>query len=533
MEKKSSHPEWALACKRKGTELRLLNGRYYLYEATSKWNPEKKRSVKITGRLLGSITEADGFVESDKARLRKQQILIEGIHVKEYGITAVIIQFFAWFITVLKEFFPESWQRLVLLAYGRLVYQSPLKNMSFHYSRSYLSEQYPGVDITAKSLSYFLRELGTDRNRIVEFCRSFKITGDCILFDGTDVISHSEQLELSKFGKSKFGTFDDTVIERSRNMINLMNIFSVKLQMPVYYRLLPGNIKDVSAFKLCLIESGIQDAIIIIDKGFASRNNIEALEEELRLLSVVEILKYIIPLPRNSSFIDYEKVKSGDRRLFDGHFKYEARFIWHYTTAVDEKKSVHVFLDDELRNREEKDYLNRVESKNKNYTMDNFHDKQHTFGTLSVISNTGKPAREIYTDYKTRGQVETMIDTLKNIVDADRTYMQNRQALEGWMFINLIALKWYYTLLNLLKKHELNDKYSPADFLLFLSEVKMVKINNRWHLAEITKKTFQLLQKLGIELNVTPDNIGNGELLDTKKTAQQDIKQVGLSTAQQ
>ncbi|MDR0296380.1 MAG: hypothetical protein LBH91_09480 [Prevotellaceae bacterium] len=45
METKTSHPLWALACKRKGTELRLLNGRYYLYEVTSKWNPEKKRSV--------------------------------------------------------------------------------------------------------------------------------------------------------------------------------------------------------------------------------------------------------------------------------------------------------------------------------------------------------------------------------------------------------------------------------------------------------------------------------------------------------
>ena len=48
--------------------------------------------------------------------------------------------------------------------------------------------------------------------------------------------------------------------------------------------------------------------------------------------------------------------------------------------------------------------------------------------------------------------------------------------LEGWMFINLIALKWYYVILNLLKKHELNKKYSPTDFLMFLVEVKIMKI---------------------------------------------------------
>ena len=91
MEKKTSHPAWALSFKRKGTELRLLNGKYYLYEVTSKWSPEKKRSVKITGKLLGSITEASGFVESEKERLRRQQIRYERIQVKEYGITAVII----------------------------------------------------------------------------------------------------------------------------------------------------------------------------------------------------------------------------------------------------------------------------------------------------------------------------------------------------------------------------------------------------------------------------------------------------------
>jgi hypothetical protein len=385
-------------------------------------------------------------------------------------------------LAALKQYFPDSWQRLVILAYGRLVYQSPLKNMSFHYSNSYLSEAYPDIDMSGRSLGSFLRETGQDRDRIVQFCRSFRITGDCILFDGTDIFSRSEQMELPKFSKSKFGTYDD--------MINLMCIFSVKRQEPVYYRLLPGNIKDVSAFKMSLQESGVKDAIVVIDKGFASMSNIEALEKEA--------LKFIIPLPRNSSLIDYEKVKSGDRRLFEGYFQYGGRYIWHYPIAVDNKKTVTVFLDEELRNREEKDYLNRIESKAANYSLEKFLDKRHAFGTIAIIHNTGKPSHETYSDYKTRGQVETMIDALKNIVDADRTYMHNRDALEGWMFVNLIALKWYYLILKMLKKHELNHIYSPSDFLSFLSEVKKVKINEVWQNAEMTHKTQNLLKKLEI-----------------------------------
>jgi len=115
-----------------------------------------------------------------------------------------------------------------------------------------------------------------------------------------------------------------------------------------------------------------------------------------------------------------------------------------------------------------------------------------------MIVNIETTPEDVYFKYKTRGEVETMIDAFKNILDADRTYMQNPQTLEGWMFINLVALKCYYTLLNLLKKHELNRKYAPQDFLLFLAELKKVKINNTWHDAEVTRKTAELLGKLEI-----------------------------------
>ncbi|MCL2688458.1 MAG: transposase [Chitinispirillia bacterium] len=94
---------------------------------------------------------------------------------------------------------------------------------------------------------------------------------------------------------------------------------SIKSQALVYYRLLPGNIKDISAFKLCLKESGVKDAVVIMDKGFTSKSNIETIENSG--------LKFIISLHRNNSLINYEKLKSGDKRLFDGYFEYEERFI--------------------------------------------------------------------------------------------------------------------------------------------------------------------------------------------------------------
>lgn len=118
--------------------------------------------------------------------------------------------------------------------------------MLFHYSHSYLSERYPDIDLSAGKLSVFLRDSGYGRDSIVQFLQSFKQAGDSILFDGTDIFSHSGQMKLPKSSKSKDGIFDTPV--------NLMCVFSLKQQMPVYYRLLPGNIKDVSPFKVCLLK---------------------------------------------------------------------------------------------------------------------------------------------------------------------------------------------------------------------------------------------------------------------------------------
>lgn len=104
--------------------------------------------------------------------------------------------------------------------------------------------------------------------------------------------------------------------------INLKFIFSTATQMPVYYRIFPGNIREIIAIKLSLKESELKNVILIGDKGFYSQAN----EEEL----LSKGLHYILPLRRNSTLIDYNIVKQNTKAQFDGYFLYEDRVIWHY-----------------------------------------------------------------------------------------------------------------------------------------------------------------------------------------------------------
>jgi hypothetical protein len=93
-----------------------------------------------------------------------------------------------------------------------------------------------------------------------------------------------------------------------------------------------------------------------------------------------------------------------------------------------------------------------------------------------------------------------MFDALKNVLDADKTYMQNEEVLHGWMFANHIALIIYYRLYQLLQCHNLLSKYSVLSLITQLSFVKKVKIDGNWHLAEVTKKSTDLFKSLGIPI---------------------------------
>ncbi len=210
-------------------------------------------------------------------------------------------------------------------------------------------------------------------------------------------------------------------------------------------------------------------------------------------------MKYVIPLKRNNSLINYKPLQKAGKKGLSNFFKFQERFIFAISKEVTKGKTLYTFLDDRHKLEEEQTYLNRIDTqKEDEYSIKEFHKKSHAFGTFSVLSNLdGKKPEEIYAFYKSRMGVEQAFDAFKNTLEADRTYMQNDQSMEGWMLMNYIALLAYWRILKLLMKKELVSKFSIKDLLIHLSYVKKIKINGEWYLAEITDKTKKLFTKLG------------------------------------
>ncbi len=480
-----SHPDWALAHKKKNTELRCIRGKYYLYQVSSAWDKERKRPVKKTGKCLGTITEKDGLIPS-KARYAES--------VKEMSVNPKVFGAFHLFESIskgweahLKKNFPASWKQIICMAYTRLFKRSPIKNMSFFFENSFYSEYFAGIAFSGKTISGILKDIGGNHGMAEQFMRELIPDDEVIMVDATPIFSKSKNIHEARLGYNNKKQWDPQV--------NLLYLYSKDSSAPLFFKLSPGDLREVKTLELALLSAGVRDAVIVGDKGFTSRLNMDIIEN-------VD-MNYILPLKRNDSFVDYADIGSG-KAAMKSYFKFKDRYIWYTSKNLDDNKRVIVFLDDQLKVSEEHDYLERIEKNPEKYSIENFHLKQASMGTISTIDNTpDKAPKEIYQIYKSRGEIEQLFDIFKNELEADKTYMHSIESLRGWLFINHLAIVAYYKIYRLLQSSSLIDKFSVNDILEQLYHIAMIKIGETWKLQAISVKTDKLLKKIGISLPIT------------------------------
>ena len=116
-------PDWVKKYKTKGVEIRVSGNNYYAYEMTSRWNKDKKRADKVTGKYLGVVTH-DGIVKTRSMGLVRSDYEYGNIALL-YGIASKTV------IPVLKEIYPTMWERIVSYAILRNIQPLPMK--SIHY----------------------------------------------------------------------------------------------------------------------------------------------------------------------------------------------------------------------------------------------------------------------------------------------------------------------------------------------------------------------------------------------------------------
>lgn len=495
MKNKTSHPDWALKHKKPGTELKMINGKYYLYAVKSQYDKTLKRSKKISLGILGSIYKDKGFIPSEKNELKiksEKTYHNKEIFSFEYGLCKWLLDTFTndGILEDLQKYFPKLWQFIVFMVYCRIAYQSPLKNISFYVEQSDILNLLKwDKKIYDQKISDLLFELGTQETCIHKFMQPKDKVSRTVLMDATDIILQSNNIALAQRGYNSQMDFQPQFV--------LLYLYDANSLQPLYYRLLPGNIREVTAMRNTIKISGLINCIYIADKGFFSEANITELEN----LN----MQYIIPLKRDNKLIPYFALENIEQT--DNYFEYSKRFIFHANTATNNNRHIELFLDGNLKETEKTDYLRRIQSLPENFSKPKFNEIIKTMGTLSIIHNIDKTPKEIFYEYKQRNEIEQFFDQLKNTLDASSSSMQRQESLNGWMFINHLSMQMIYKLYDILKntklnkKQNLNHKYSINDVIEHLKSIKKIKFSdNEFVITEKNKKTRELLEKMKLSI---------------------------------
>lgn len=472
-------------------EIRSIKGNYYVYLVSSRWDAVKGRPQKTTGKSVGKITEADGYIpNANGIRLMQEMRITPDVApvVRNYGAYAMLQQLSPEISQQLKEYFPDVFREIRTIALLKLVDSvSSAKMVQPVFLDSYMSDVCADLAVSENSVRKFVSQLGSMQDRQEAFMKAQVLPGTTLLFDGTAIFTRSAD-SLSDKGYNP---------QHSRSpQARLLYVFERDSHRPVFYRVVQGSIVDKTAFMDTVKASGCRDCIIVADKGFYSKKNVSALFNAG--------MQYILPLREDTVNVETEFYENNDDNKWDGVFTYNKRGIWfRKRRSGNNGNFIYTFRDDFRRAELVGHFVEKVE---KDYG-EKEHDpkdviKEIRMGYFSFCSNLDLPAKEIYLSYKARWDIEQCFDYLKNSVSASASYAHTDSYFRGWAFLNHISLMYYYGLLNALRRTKLDEKYSAEDVLKLTKNIYRVDTGDGQgvKVSAIQKKTQTVLDTLGVDL---------------------------------
>ena len=432
---------------RKNLEVKEANGSLYLYESMNFWDKSLKRPRKKI-KYLGRLRET-------------------GSRIREHGHVALLMHLAKEhkLLDALKENFPDNWKVLLLFSFDRVISQSPLKRMGSWAEKTTL-EALTDAPL-GKQISKVLALVGTNTAGQNGFMQDLMKSGELLLYDGSVVYSDSKHNKLLEIGHDKEGSFLPKA--------NIGLLFSKDCNVPVHFRLFFGSVHEIKTVDHIMHEMRGRDVLFIADKGFYKNAFFKELDEMGA--------GFIIPLPRDDKRIDYG---SGLTKVFE----YHGRVVRCIRYPVEEYWLYH-YEDQYLKYAETSDYY-KLKLCGKKVV---FH--ENWAGRISLLSNKKMKPKEAYLLWKSRDRIEKAFDIFQNKLEADKPYVSNEEVFRGYLFASFISLILYYLVLNLLKKHEINDRVSVEDAIFEFSKI-MIEDRECLTFAEIPAK----VQKLAKEIEV-------------------------------
>ena len=439
-------------------ELKRIKGRYYVYRATSEWDKESKRVRKVT-TYLGSITPEGTYIP------KKQRVQESKKEVFEYANGMLAYHFIGDVEEKLKAY-TTNYRELIAAAIIKAIDPKPLRLIASRWEKLYLQKEMD-VNLSPKHISKVLRDTGKGVRWWYDFFEELSY-GKILLYDLTTVFTHSG-IRMAEKGYNSERKYND--------QLGVVIAFSVEDMLPTGIEVYWGSMKDIETIRDFLERFRKRNIGFILDRGFWSERLIKDFREEG--------INYVVPLRKNSKLMDLRWVR------WRKPFMYRGRAI-RWSRKKTELGYVYFFYDPQLRGEEEMALLRRVEQEM--MSAKEFEERKKVAGVIGLLSNLGREGKEIFDLYKGREDVELAFDAMKNHLDVDKTYMQTDEAVRGYFFVTLLALRVYFNVLRRLREKELTNKVSVEEVFFELSKVQKIVEPGREYFARIPKRARRIME---------------------------------------
>jgi transposase len=435
-------------------------------------------------------------------------------------------------LDILAQTIPECWQEVFVLACYLIASDKPVM-----YCNEWVSsnESFDVGSMSSQRISELLEAFGNSERHAFyqEWYRHIR-EQEYIALDITSVSSYSKQMAECEWGYNR----DHENIPQ----VNICMLFGEESKLPVFQTIYSGSLKDVSTLESTLSEFtavvGEKDIMVVMDKGFFSASNVNALIGE----NDPKGFKFLISVPFTSKFArnqveserkDIDRIAnviqtSGSpirgihklRAWGSKEVKLHAHVYYNPEKATKDRNDLFGLVawlkklaqkdpDNKKHRNEMKHYLciRRSEGVNAGVTVSVREDivakELATTGWFVLISNQIDDAQRAYDVYRIKDVVEKGFMKYKNNLGLDRLRVHSDKRMQNKTFVAFIALILASRIHNVMKRTRLYEQMTFDRLLITLAKLKTVTVDSTRILRPITKEQKKIFKAFKIALPQT------------------------------
>ena len=514
------------------------SGITYAYESTSWWDKEKQQS-RSKRHLLGRVDPSTGEIVPTDGRNRRAKTktasITKTVPARQYmGATYLLNQISE--TTGLAEdlsriFGPLSKMILSLAEYLVLEPNSALYR--FEHWQSLHAHPFGDSISSQRSSELFATITDEQINHFFQLQAKRRSAQEYWAYDSTSISSYSQGLKQLRFGRNKE---HDQLAQ-----LNLLLVFGEESGLPFCYRKLAGNIPDVKTVQKLLTDLdvlGIDKAKLVMDRGFYSESNVNAiLSRHLKfLVGVRTSLRFVRTIldPNLDTLLSFENYDANS-----GIYGMTVRTQWEYhktrptrgdTLSQSKRVYLHLYCNSDKRAEDQRrldvklaglqqelESGHRVERHSKEYEKyfdiketpkhgrkvtpknDVIKQAKRYCGYWVLLTNELMTAQEALYIYRTKDLIEKAFGNVKERLNGRRLLVSSEKSLTGKLFIEFIALILVSSINHTMQDRRLYEHYSMQSLLDRLDVIEQFSSpGHRPQVGEILTDQVNIYENFGI-----------------------------------